>query len=159
MQNRINSKKLKSVKTYLIRDAKILEGIYLKHRYLQFSSTEHGLSHQASHEGFLQGRTSQLWVIHLQRSHLWQGQDEKSGTSTSIEVDFLKELPKLACQKWHPVLRVLRTESPTHLDHSWQVEHCDTHLWVGFSEFVGQGTSTPCWDKQYGKELLSAREP
>lgn len=87
--------------------------------------------------------------VHLQTSGL---------TSRRIEIGFLKKFPKLACQKCHPVLRVLRTESPTHLDHSWQVEHCDPHLWVGFSEFVGQGAGTPCWDKQYGKELFGRRE-
>lgn len=158
MQNRIKKKKLKSVKTYLISDAKILEGVYLKYRHLQFSSTEHGLSHQASREGFLRGCTSQLWVIHLQRSHLWQGRMRTPGHLQGVEVGFLKKFPKLACQKCHPALWVLRTESPTHLDHSWQVEHRDPHLWVGFSEFVGQGASTPCWDQQFGTELFSRRE-
>lgn len=35
----------------------------------------------------------------------------------------------------------------THLNHSRQVKHCYTQLWVCFSKLMGQGTSTSCRDK------------
>lgn len=34
-----------------------------------------------------------------------------------------------------------------HLNHSWQIKHCNRQLWVGSGELMGQGTSAPCRGK------------